>query len=519
MRDDTRLRGAVAAVALIAAGGAAWAQQTTLDVGMASADAGSLDPHVATTTPDKGLLHWMFNGLVRIQPGQASPEFIEPDIAESWEASEDGLTWTFQLREDVDCHGDYGTLDAEDVVFSLERSADPDISAFASDFAAFESVEATGPHEVTITLSEPVPSLLGLLVPYHGGNIVCRDAVEEMGQEGFARAPVGTGPFMFAEYQPQQYVKLVAHPDYFRGAPQIEEIFYRYIPSDASRDLAFQAGEIDMIYGRQDQTWLDRISEVPDTTVAVMAPGEMSMIHLNMTMPPLDDLRVRQAVAHALDRDAMVAFRGPDVTLPAYSVVPEGYLGYTDDVPRHEFDVERARELLAEAGHPDGVTITAIHTTLPGMLTTIEAVQALLRDAGIDLQIELVEHATFHDQIRQDLSGVTQYSAARFPVADTYLTQFFDSDSIVGTPTAVTNFSHCDVADEEIEAARTEPDPERQLELWAEAQRKIGEAVCAVPIYQNLQLWAWNDALDLGFEAEGSLNLSPAITEASRFTE
>ena len=510
--------GALAALMGTAAASGAWAQDTTLDVGMASADAGQLDPHVATTTPDKGLLHWMFNGLVRIEPGQASPEFIEPDIAESWETSEDGLTWTFQIREGVDCHGEWGAIDAEDVVFSLNRATDPDVSAFASDFSAFESVEATGPMEVTITLSQPVPSLLGLLVPYHGGNIVCQDAVEEMGDE-FARAPVGTGPFMFEEYQPQQYVKLAAHPDYFRGEPAIEEIFYRYIPSDASRDLAFQTGEIDMIYGRQDQTWVDRISEVEGTTVAVMAPGEMSMISLNVTEPPLDDVRVRQAIAHALDRDAMVAFRGEDVTLPAVSVVPEGYLGFTDDVPTYEFSVERARALLEEAGHPDGVSVKTIHTTLPGMLTTMEAVQALLAEAGIDLQIELVEHATFHDQIRQDLSPVVHYSAARFPVADTYLTQFFHSDSIVGKPAAVTNFSHCDVADEQIEAARTEPDPERQAELWAEAQRLIGEEVCAVPIYQNLQLWAWKDTLDLGHEAAGSLNLSPAITEASRFTE
>ena len=117
--------------------GSAYAQQTTLTIGMASADAGRLDPHVATTTPDKGLLHYMFNGLVRIAPGQASPEYIEPDIAESWTSSEDGLTWTFSLRDDVACHGDWGMLSADDVVFSLERAANPDTSAFAGDFSRF----------------------------------------------------------------------------------------------------------------------------------------------------------------------------------------------------------------------------------------------------------------------------------------------------------------------------------------------------------------------------------------------
>src|SRR3546814_11419276 len=88
--------------------------------------------------------------------------------------------------------------------------------------------------------------------------MVCKDAVEDLGAK-FERTPIGTGPFMFAEYQPQQYVKLVANDAYFRGAPKIKEIYYRYIPSDASRDLAFQSGAIDMIYGKQDQTWVERI--------------------------------------------------------------------------------------------------------------------------------------------------------------------------------------------------------------------------------------------------------------------
>jgi len=274
-----------------------------------------------------------------------------------------------------------------------------------------------------------------------------------------------------------------------------------------------------MLYGRQDQTWLDRISELPDTTVVAMRPGEMSQLMLNMTMPPLDDVRVRRAVAHAIDRDSMVEFKGPDVTLPAVSPVPEGYLGYTDDLPQYEYSPERARELLAEAGFPDGVTLEAIHTTLPGMLATMEAVQSQLSESGITLDIDLVEHATFHAQIREDLSQVTHYSAARFPVADTYLTQFSHSDAAPGKPTSVTNFSHCDVADEEIEAARIEPDPDRQLELWAQAQQNIMDAVCVVPIFQNMQLWAWTDRLDLGHEVVGSLNLSPAITEKSRFTQ
>ena len=504
-------------VAVALAGiGTAHAAGTTLNVGMASADAGKLDPHLATTTPDKGVLHWMFNGLVRVKPGQASPGFIEPDIAESWKASADGLTWAFKIRKGVACHGDYGTLSAEDVAWSLQRSADPKRSSFSKDYKAVSSIAATGPDEVTVKLSEPVPSLLGLLVNYHGGNIVCRKAVEALGEK-YERTPIGTGPFVFAEYQPQQYIKLVANEKYFRGAPKIKEIYYRYIPSDASRDLAFQSGEIDMVYGKQDQTWVDRISKIPNTKVVVMEPGEMSVLSLNMTMPPLDNVKVRQAIAHAIDRDTLVKFRGASVTRASVSPVPAGYLGYTDDVPQYKYDIAKAKALLAEAGFPNGVTIKTIHTTLPGMLSTIEAVQAQLKAAGINLEITTVEHATFHAQIRKDLSQVVHYSAARFPIADVYLTQFFYGPSTVGTPTAVTNFSHCNVADKEIDAARIEQDPAKQLALWKTAQQKIMETVCAVPVYENLQLWAWKANLDLGFEVKGALNLSPPVTELAHF--
>src|SRR3546814_3811470 len=102
----------------------------------------------------------------------------------------------------------------------------------------------------------------------------------------------------------------------------------------------------------------------------------------------------------------MVQFRGEAVTRPSISVVPEGHLGYTADVPKYPYDVAKAKALLAEAGFPNGLTIKAIHTTLPAMLATIEATQALLKEAGINLEITTVEHATFHAQIRQDLSQV-----------------------------------------------------------------------------------------------------------------
>ncbi|HWT10869.1 MAG TPA: ABC transporter substrate-binding protein, partial [Roseomonas sp.] len=150
------------------------AQSTTLRVGIASADAGVLDPHLNSSTPGRGLLQWMFNGLVRIKPGELSPEFMEPDLAERWESSADGKTWTFHLRRGVQCHGGFGEFTAEDAVFSLNRAATRDTSAFSSDYGAFERVEAVDRYTVRITLKNNIPSLLGAVMNYAGGFQVCK---------------------------------------------------------------------------------------------------------------------------------------------------------------------------------------------------------------------------------------------------------------------------------------------------------------------------------------------------------
>lgn len=506
------------AFAGLVAAGPALAQKKSLVIGMGSADAGKLDPHLASTTPDKGLLNYVFNGLVRIKPGEASPNFIEPDLAESWTQNANGSEWIFKIRAGVQCHHGFGPFTAEDAAYSLKRAATKATSSYSGDFSAVDKIDVVDPSTLKITLKTPVAGFLGYVANINGGNMVCRKAAEEAG-DNFGKRPIGTGPFMFAEYQPQQFVKLVANKQYFRGAPQLDDITFRYIPADSSRDLAFQSGELDMIYGKQDQTWVDRTAKLPGVKVKAMEPGELSALYLNVTAKPLDDIRVRQAIAHAIDRKAIVQFKGEGSSREAVSVVPSGYLGTDQKSALYAYDIAKARQLLTQAGYPNGVTVKTIHTTLTGMQTLIEAVQAQLKKAGITLDIELVEHATFHANIRKDLSPIVHYQAARFPVADVYLTQFYDSNSIVGKPTAVTNFTHCDVADADIRGARTETDAARQLALWKAAQEKLVKNVCGIPIYEQLQLWAWKDTLDLGYELNGSLNLSPPITEKTRFTK
>lgn len=490
---------------------AASSQEAVLRVA-GNGDVSTLDAHRTSATNDKTIVGWMYNGLVRFKPGSADPKEIEPDLAERWESAEGGKVWTFHLRKDVRFHGKWGTLSADDVVYSLQRSGDPKRSTFSNDFAAIDTVAKIDDLTVRVTLKYPDVNFLGRVSNYHGGHIVSKKAAEELGDK-FGGQPVGTGPFAFVEQVTQQYVKLAANPDYFRGKPKIDTIMVRVIPSDSARELAFTSGELDLMYGKREQRWVDSARKRTGFNVDIFQPGEFRLLHINRTQAPLDDVRVRQAIAAAINVDDLVRFVGKDVGPKGCSVVPPGYLGEDCTVGSYSFDPARAKSLLAEAGHKDGIAIKAIVSNISAQQPFMEIIQAQLGKAGIKLDMQVVDHATYQSQTRKDLSGLVFYGAARFPIADTYLSEFFHSSATVGTPTGVTNFSHCAAADREIEQARTAPDAEAQKTLWKEAQRKIMADVCAIPLFELRQVWVHSDRLDYGYELKGALNLAPPITE------
>ncbi|GGE32184.1 hypothetical protein GCM10007276_06740 [Agaricicola taiwanensis] len=492
--------------------GPAFAQEKVLSVGMAASDLGTLDPHRGAATQEKIVLAWMYNGLTRFKPGSVDLNDIEPDLATKWEISEDKKVWTFTLRDDVKFHGDYGMMTAEDVVFSIKRAADPATSSFSSDFANIADVEAVDDKTVRFTLKEPSATLHYTLVGFQGGFIVSKKAVEKHG-DNFRVNPAGTGPFGFTSYQASQSVTLSANRDYFRGAPKIDKIVYRYIRSDASRDLAYESGELDLIYGRQDQKWAERMKAREDTVLDVMEPAYQGTAYLNMSHKPLDDIRVRQAIAHAIDVDQVVNFKGRLVSEAPVTIFPKATLGADPEAKLPAYDPEKAKELLKEAGFGDGLRLKMVQSQNITSLGPAQIVQAQLKKVGIEIDMDVVEHATYHQQIRQNLSDIVVYGAARFPVADNYFKEFYHSRSAVGQPTAVTNFSHCKAADAEIDAASKEVDPARQQELWKTAQTKIIDEVCAVPLFEQKLVWARRNTLDYGYDLVGSLSYGPLITE------
>lgn len=501
---------------LLFCGSQVYASGKVLNIGVKSADMGILDPHLSATTANLPIMDSIFNGLVRFSPGSVDLEKIEPDLAKSWETSPDGLVWTFHLREGVQFHHDFGEMTSEDVVFSLKKAANQETSRWWSNYEPFEKVEALDTYTVRITLKKNVPSMYGLVLNFHGGMILSKKAVEQYGDE-FKLNPVGTGPFAFSKYVPKQYTELVANEHYFRGKPKIEKIIYRFVPVDQGREMAFVKGELDMIEGTKQEWWVQKMRKNKDVLVDALPPGELTVVHFNLTRKPLEMLKVRQALCYALKRDDFRETYGMSITEDAVSPVAPGHLGYTEEnLERYEFDLEKAKALLNEAGYPEGFDLGEFVTS-PIYLNSAELIQSHLKKIGVTFTINMVDHPTMHKMIRKDVNPLVPYGCARFPVADVLLTQFYHSDHIVGKPTGITNFSHYGEVipgvDDLIEAARVEADLEKQKELWAQAQQKIMQDVPAYPLRVTYVLFARKKNIDLGYDLESNITLHYQITE------
>ncbi|MCE5243998.1 MAG: ABC transporter substrate-binding protein, partial [Desulfobacteraceae bacterium] len=246
------------------------AKKQVLTMGFDAGDAKTLDPHMAATTVDRATVDMVFNGLVRYPLGNQVG--FEPDLAESWKVSEDGKSWTFKLKKGVKFHpfpGNEGyEMTSDDVVYSLQRAADTKTSAYASEYSdlAFKAVD---PATVEITVKKPMSETLFLakVSNYAGGFIVSRKAIEAQGNDWFKMHPVGTGPFVFKSYEPQQKTTLTGNPRYFRGKPVLEEVVVRYMPSVSSREFGLRTGELDIIEGLKEEQWMQKIGTFPLVSV------------------------------------------------------------------------------------------------------------------------------------------------------------------------------------------------------------------------------------------------------------
>ncbi len=531
----------IAVIGLICpmAGAQELAKEQVLKIAFDAGDAKNLDPHRATTTVDRSTMDPIFNGLVRYPHGNQVD--VEPDLAETWKTSSDGKTWTFKLRKGVMFHPfpkqpDGYELTSDDVVYSLQRAANPDFSSYAGEYTGV-TFKAVDPYTVAIGIEQPIsaPLFLAKFANYAGGFIVSKKAIEEMGKEWVQTHPIGTGPFMFASYEPRQETTLAANPKYFHGAPVLEKLVIKYIPNVASREFGLRTGELHIIEGLNESKWVEKISTFPEVSVTAFGPCETQMLHFNMANAVFKDIRVRKALSYAINRSEVAAFMGESLAVPIYSaaMAPPASGALTKEEAEaagvvYENDVEKAKALLKEAGKSDLSFEVIISELATSYRKPLVALQAQVKKAGIDMQLKVVDHSSFHSLIRKDASPLVYYACWR-PNSDVFLTRFYHSASeVVKGAKPDTNFSHygaldatgsgnVDSIDALIEKARFELDGEKQAKIWKEAQIELLKNVALVPMIRLKYAFPMKSYVDLGHPLVFSWQTySPQITEKTR---
>lgn len=518
------------------------AKANVLRIAFDAADMGDLHPHFANATQDRAVVLLIFSGVVRYKPGDIT-QFL-PDVAERWEVSKDGLTWIFHLRKGVMVHPWNNNpgyeLTSEDVVYSYTSAADPARSSRAAEYVGMK-FEAAGPYTFRVKLQKAVSA--GLFLPkftnYSAGFIVPKKPAEDLG-EGFRRHPVGTGPFVFKEYVPKEKVVTVKNEKFYRGAPKLGGIEVYFMSDLSSRKFGLQSKELDVIEGPPSQPWVDEMRALPGVAVDLLGPGEQGDLHLNMTMPPLNDIRVRRAIAYALSRDEVAAALGGAVGTPAYSPsqYPQGGWMSKDELKQYgkkfgkdylyQTDRIKAKKLLAEAGFPNGFSLELFQSERAEYLTPMQNVQAQLREVGIQVNFKMVDHATFHNRIRADTNAMVLYNAIR-PTTDVKLAHFFNSKSIVKTGSApITNFSHIgavdadgdgkvDSIDELIQSASDEINSKKQNEIWKTAGLKLLDLCVEIPLFVRKTPLARNENFKWGYKFDSFIVNAPTLDELAYF--
>lgn len=475
-----------------------------LHVGMAYDDMGSIDPHTAVTSVAVPIVREVYEGLLAYPPGFLGEADLIPALAERWEASDDKKTWTFHLRQGVQWHGGFGEFTSADAKFSIERVLSEAFgSPFRQAFANVTEIVAGEPYLLVVKLRNPDARFDLRMVNFQAGFVVCKHAIEE--GTDIKTHPIGTGPFEYDSYAARERLSLKRNESYWRGAPIIETLVWHFIPDDSTRELALNGGEVDAIDLETRQQIVDRV-RAQDLIVEIAEEGTPYWLFFNLTKKPFDDLRVRQALAHAINRDELVAYLGKDLAVAEYSAVPAGYLGHIEDLEKYPYDVDKAKALLAEAGIDAGFSFEVAMSNSPLYLPYMQIIQEQWKVVGAQITFRVVDHPTYHRLIREDVNPVVMYQATRYPkTAQIYFDQFYAESAAIGKDTAITNFIHYGEIipgiDELAGKARFSSDPEEQNRLWAEAQRQIARDAVAIPLFNQNAARARSKRLDLQMPA------------------
>ncbi len=348
-----------------------------------------LDPTAgAAAAIDEVVYANVFEGLTRIDRNGE----VKPGLAASWKVSDDGKTYRFTLQEGVKFH-DGSAMDSADVLFSIERAIATDsVNAQKALFEPIESVAAEGAGTVIITLKRPTGHFLFNLG--WGDAIV----VGEESADGNKANPVGTGPFVFKRWVKGDRVELQRNDAYWGEPAKLETATFRFIPDPAAAVSAMMAGDVDAFANFPAPENMVQFEADPRFKVVIGSTEGETILSTNNGRPPFDDIRVRQAIAHAIDRKAIIDGAMFGYGTPIGSHFAPHHPAYVDLTDRYPLDLEKAKSLMAEAGHADGFKATIKLPPPSYARRGGEIIASQLREIGIELEIIPVEWAQWLEQ-------------------------------------------------------------------------------------------------------------------------
>ncbi|MBM7707422.1 peptide/nickel transport system substrate-binding protein/oligopeptide transport system substrate-binding protein [Chryseomicrobium aureum] len=461
-------------------------------------DSVSLDPIAVTDGESFKVTQNVFETLVNFGEQDTT---INPGLAKEWTVSDDGLTYTFMLEEGVKFH-DGTDFNAEAVVANFDRWSSGTADKYyyyKSMFGGFgdeeghviESVTADDEFTVTFKLKRPqAPFLKNIAMsPFGMGSPTAFEAAGD----AFGDEPVGTGPFKFVEWKRNDSITIEKFEDYWQeGFPKLDRVVFRAIPDNSARLNALLTGEIDLADGVNPS---DGASIEGDAALQLFERPSMNVGYLGLTntRPPFDNVLVRQAMNHAIDKQAIVDAFFEGRAEVAVNPMPPSISGYNDQIEGYDYDPERAKELLAEAGLPDGfeMELWAMPVPRPYMpdgMKVAEVMQKNLADVGITAEIVSFEWATYLEKARNGEADAFMLGwTGDNGDADNFLYVLLDGDNIGSN-----NYTYYDNEElhELLIAAQSEVDENTRNELYMQAQEIIHEDAPWVPLAHSTPLLA-----------------------------
>lgn len=444
------------------------------------ADPVGLDPHTTNATATRNQLENVYDTLVRFD----SKGKIVPSLAQRWRVSNDGLTWVFILRPGVTFHNGRA-LEASDVVYSINRIKDPAIkSPRADDFSVVSSVTATDKFTVTIKLKQPFAPLLAKLA-FSMNVVIPKEAADTIGSK-----PVGTGPFMFVEYVPNTRMVLKRNPKYWEKDPSgnrlpyLDGITYSYLPDATARTTALRAGSVDWIE-YVPASDVKTVKNDPKLEVVGGLSANYRALFFNVKEKPLDDPRVRQAIAYAINPQEVVdvALFGTGGVAAKGTTVPAGNFYAYDKSPYGTPNIDKAKQLLAAAGLPNGFTLDLkVTSTYDFLRTPAEVIQAQLAKIGVKVNIQALEWSVYLPDFvgKKYVATIIGESGQGDP--DDYLFSPFSSKS----NSNFTNFGD-PALDKLLDEGRVTGNQDKRKAIYDKAQARILELSPMVFLFHSAQ--------------------------------